>query len=309
MAQLRGAFPYPLAQIGEGTARVSLASGGVFYFPAGEYIVTLDANSVVERFDPTEQVWAVIEGAVANNGDWIATDGYNLRARNINGVISSNTISNAGSGMTNGIGSVATGVSISYAAPSTTGGSTATAYVVIGGSVAAPTVTQAGSGFLVPPVIVIDPPPAGGVQASAIAVMASTFTATGTSGIGSITMVNAGAGYATTPNFYIIPQPGSYQGGPSGSFAAGAIPSPGLVFPANAIPGNQNTSPVGAQLTSVALTGSGTLLAVKMVNSGGGYTGAATVTFTGGAGGVAVTSVVANTAQTSSSILIQPRVQ
>jgi len=50
-------------------------------------------------------------------------------------------------------------------------------------------------------------------------------------------------------------------------------------------------------------------LGVHMINSGGGYTGAATVTFTGGAGGVAVTSVVAVTANANSLCLVQPRVQ
>src|SRR6202043_4206952 len=123
------------------------------------------------------------------------------------------------SGMTNGIGATATGVSVAYAASNTTGYPTATGFVVIGGSVQAPTVTQGGSGFLVPPVLVIDPPPPGGIQATAIAVM----TAAGSSGIASITMVNAGAGYATTPNFYIIPQTAVYQGGPSGGVAPGVF--------------------------------------------------------------------------------------
>lgn len=305
MARVGGAFPFPLAQIGEGTARLALGSGGLWYFPAGEFIVTVDANTVIERFDPTEQIWDPIASAVANNGEWLSCDGYNLRLHNITGVVSGNTISNAGSGMTNGIGSTVTGVTIAWGVSNTTGYPTATGYVIIGGSVAAPTVTQAGSGFLIPPAIVIDPPPPGGIQASAIAVM----TAAGSSGVASITMVNAGAGYATTPNFYVIPQPALYQGGPSGSFAAGGIPAPGLVYPTNAVPGNQNTSAVGCQLTSIALTGSGTLLGVHMVNSGGGYTGAPTVTFTGGAGGVAVTALVAVTAAANSSVLIQPRVQ
>ena len=207
--------------------------------------------------------------------------------------------------MTNGIGSTITGVSLSYAASNTTGYPTATGYAIIGGTVAAPTVTQAGSGFLVPPLIVIDPPPQGGIQATAIAVM----VAAGSSGISSITIENAGAGYLTSPNFWIVPQPALYQGGPSGSLAAGGIPSPGLVYPTNAIPGNQNTSAVGAQLTSVALTGSGTLTGVGIVNAGGGYTGAPAVTITGGAGGIAITALTANTSPAASVCIVQPRVQ
>lgn len=304
MARVGGAFPFPLQQIGEGTARLSLGSGGVWYFPAGEYIVTVDANTVLERWDPTEQVWAPIASAVANNGEWLSCDGYNLRAHNITGVMSGSSISNAGSGMTNGIGPVATGVSLSWVASDTTGYPTATGYAVIGGSVQAPTVTQAGSGFLIPPAIVIDPPPPGGTQASAIAVM----TAAGSSGIASITMVNVGNGYATTPNFYVVPQPALYQGSPSGGIAAGGIPAPGLVFPANAIPGNQNTSATGAQLTSNALTGSGTVTGLVMVNYGTGYstlTPTATITGVG-----AATSTLTTSATTAvSTSFVQPRVQ
>lgn len=302
MARIGGAFPLPTGQVQEGTNKIELGSGGVWYLPSGEYVVLTDAYCVVERWDPIETIW--VSFIPVSSGGFISVDGYNFRVHNVAGVVSSNTYT-AGSGMTNGIGAAITGVSVAYAASNTTGYPTATGYVIIGGSVAAPTVTQAGSGFLVPPTIVIDPPPTGGIQATAIAVM----TAAGSSGIASITMVNAGAGYAASPNFWIVPQFASYPGGPSGGVAAGAIPAPGLVYPSNALPGNQNTSAVGAQLTSIALTGSGTLLAIHMINSGGGYTGAPAVTFTGGAGGIAATAVVATASNTNSLCLIQPRVQ
>jgi hypothetical protein len=302
MARIGGAFPLPLAQVQEGGNRICLGSGGVWYFPSGEYVVLTDASSQIERWDYQDNAW--LSFIPASTGGFINCDGFNFRAHNITGVVSGNTLT-AGSGMTNGIGPTATGVSVGFAASNTTGYPTATGYVIIGGSVQAPTITQAGSGFLVPPTLVIDPPPPGGIQATAIAVM----TAAGSSGIASITMVNAGAGYATTPNFWIVPQPASYQGAPSGTIAAGANPEPGLVYPSNAIPGNQNTSATGAQLTSAALTGSGTLLGIRMINSGGGYTSAPTVTFTGGAGGVASTALVAVTSLANATILVQPRVQ
>jgi hypothetical protein len=302
MARIGGAFPLPLGQVSESTNKVCLGSGGVWYFPPGQYVVLTDASCQIERWDPIEQTWASF--MAASTGGFINCDGFNFRVHNITGVVSGNTLT-AGSGMTNGIGATATGVSVAYAASNTTGYPTATGYVIIGGSVAAPTVTQAGSGFLVPPVLVIDPPPVGGIQATAIAVM----TAAGSSGIASVTMVNAGAGYASTPNFWIVPQTNIYQGSPSGGVAAGAVPAPGLVYPGNALPGNQNTSATGAQLTSVALTGSGTLLGIHFTNSGGGYTGAPAVTFTGGAGGVASTALVAVTSNADSTCLIQPRVQ
>jgi hypothetical protein len=303
MARIGGAFPLPLAQVQEGGTRVQLASGGTFYFPPGEYIVSNDAETQTEFFDGQSQTWQILYPVSA--GGYLSADGYNFRAHNITGIVSGNTISNAGSGMTNGIGATATGVALSYAASNTTGYPTATGYAIIGGSVQAPTITQAGSGFLVPPLIVIDPPPAGGIQATAIAIL----TAAGGSGIATITMENVGAGYSASPNFWIIPQPPSYQGGPAGSYAAATVPAPGLVYPTNAVAGNQNTSSSGAQLTSAALTGSGTLTGVGIVDAGGGYTGAPVVTITGGAGSVAITALTANTSPAASLCIVQPRVQ
>ena len=61
MGQLRGAFPFPLAQVSEGTSRLALGSGGVWYPIPGEAILTLDANTLLERFDPAEQVWFPFE--------------------------------------------------------------------------------------------------------------------------------------------------------------------------------------------------------------------------------------------------------
>ena len=125
-------------------------------------------------------------------------------------------------------------------------------------------------------------------------------------------MQTVGAGYAASPTFYLIPQPAIYQGGATGggTVTAGAVPPPGLVNSANAVPGNQNTSATGAQLTSIALTGSGTMTGLIIVNAGGGYTSAnPAVTFVGGAGGVASTATVSNTTPATSVVLVQPRVQ
>lgn len=302
MARIGGAFPLPLAQVQEGGSRIELASGGTFYFPPGQYIVQNDAHTQVEFFDGQSQTWQILYPV--STGGYLSADGFNFRSHNTTGIVSGNTLATAGSGMTNGIGPTQSGVTIAYGASNTTGYPTATGYAIIGGSVQSPTITQAGSGFLVPPLLVIDPPPPGGIQATAIAIL----TAAGGSGIATVTMENVGAGYLTSPNFWIIPQPPSYQGGPTGTIAAAALPAPGLVYPGNAVPGNQNTSSVGAQLTAAALTGSGTLTGVGIIDAGGGYTGAPTVTITGGAGSVAITALTANTSPAASLCISQPRV-
>lgn len=301
MARIGGAFPLPLAQVGEGGSRVELASGGVFYPPSGNYLYLLDANTNLQFFDGQSQSWQTAD--TASNGNFATLDGYNYRFINTTGMFTATVISNAGSGMTNGIGSAINGVSATLPASDTTGGARATVNTIVGGSVQAPTITQAGSGFLVPPLIVIDPPPPGGIQATATCALSATGT------IASITMANVGAGYAASPNFWVIPQTNLYQGGPQQGVAAGAIPPAGLVFPTNAVPGNQNTSSTGVQLTSAALTGSGTLTGLVIGNAGGGYTSSSrTVTFTGGAGGVAATGTVTNTSPAVSLVILQPRV-
>lgn len=300
MPQIRGAFPFPTAQIAEGGGVIALPNGGVWYPPPGEWLIQTAANACVQWWDPIAQTWRN-QVSNSNTGDFFPTDGYNIRLFNMTGTILSAPITAAGSGGTNGIGT-ASGASMAFSAPGT-GGALATGYVIVGGSVQAPTITQAGSGFIMPPIVVIDPPPPGGIQATATAAL----TAGG--GIASITMSNVGAGYATSPNFYLLPQSAYYQGGPSGGVAAAPIPAPGLVFPSNAAPGNQNTSPVGAQLTPAALTGSGTVTGLVMINNGTGYTGTPTVTISGGGLTGATSTLAAVTAAAVVTAFVQPRVQ
>lgn len=304
MSRTGGAFPFPLPQVAYGGSRVELASGGVFYPPSGTYIYNLDANTILQYFDGQAQAWETLSNA--STGGYLSADGFNYRFLNTTGTVTAMAVTAAGSGMTNGIGATATGVAASIAASGTTGGARATAYVIIGGSVQAPTITQAGSGFVVPPLVVIDPPPAGGIQATAIAALSATGT------IASITMENVGGGYASvgTPNFWLIPQNGLYAGGMQGNLGPGTSPPPGLVYPTNAVAGNQNTSATGAQLTSAALTGSGTMTGIVSVNSGGGYTaGSPAVTFTGSAGSPTATATVSNTTPAASLVLLQSSVQ
>jgi len=300
MSQIRGAFPFPYAQPAEGGGVICLAGGGVWYPQPGEWLLQTAANLAVEWWDPIANAWRN-QVSNSNTGDYFATDGYNLRLHNLTSTVSIASFT-AGSGGVNGIGFAATGAAVSVVAPLTAGGITATAYAIVGGSVAAPTITQAGSGFLMPPLVVIDAPPIGGIQATAIAAL----TAGGA--IASITMQNVGAGYAASPNFYLIPQTAFYQGAPSGGVAAAPIPAPGLVFPANAVPGNQNTSATGAQLTSIALTGSGTLTGVVIINAGTGYTAIAPVVTVTGVGAATATANT-STAAAVATAFVQPRVQ
>ena len=289
MARIGGMFPFPLAQVSEGGGIIELGSGGIYYPPAGEFVFTSGQVTVLQTFDPIAQMWRSVQWPTLQS-QYISSDGANYRLLNASGIVVGAAITAPGAAAAaNGIGSVVTGVTVTFSAPvSGQANQTATGYAIVGGSVQAPTITQAGAGFLTPPLIIIDPPTAGGIQATA------TCTLTAAGGIAAVTMQNVGAGYAAAPNFWISPQFANYPGGPSGSFAAGANPAPGPVFLTNALPGNTNTSPTGAQLTSNPLTGALTLTGIVVVNPGQLYDGTHIPVVTiAGMTGAAATAIMA----------------
>ena len=295
MAQMRGQFPLPLTSpqnVGVPNV-VSLASGAVWYPPSGTYLITTGSQTVVQWWDQTNAIWRQYSGP--ETLAQISTDGTNYRLVNNSGTCVGGNITNAGSGGVNGIGPNQTGSTVTFAAPAA-GGAPATAqgYAVVGGSVPAPTITQGGSGFLVPPTVVCDPPPIGGVQATFTTAISAAGVLTG------VTQATAGAGYTSIPQFYIIPQPQFYQG--SIRFPGDTpqtTPAPGLINPANAWQGspyqaNLVSGTTGALLTGVALTGSGTLTAIVMTAFGTGYAGnsQATISFGGTSLGAAAATPI-----------------
>jgi hypothetical protein len=301
MAQIRGPFPLPISspQTTGGPAAVMLAPGQTWYPPPGEYMIWTGFETIVQVADDLNNMWRNYAGP--QSSVQLSMDGFNYRLINLSGVCIGAYISNVGSGGTNGIGPLQTGAAVSFgSAPAGTAGlvsgRAAQGYAIVGGSVPAPTITQAGSGFITAPLVVCDPPPDGGIQA--------TFNCTITYSTGAllaVTQVNPGAGYTSIPQFYIIPQPQFYQGSnqyppvagtsppsPGGTGGAGLVPPPGLINPANAWAGspyqaNLVTGTTGALLTGNALTGSGTLTGIVMTDFGAGYQGSTvpTITITG----------------------------
>ena len=285
MPRMGGYFPYNTTDVLHGGGALTLPPGGIFYPSRGNYIASTGNQTVIQQWNPIAGAWTVI-GYTDQTMVPFTTDGSNVRLVNLSGVIVGAMISAAGSGGTNGIGAAATGVGVSIANSGATGSRAALAYPIVGGSVPAPTITTAGSAFLVPPMVVCDPPPAGGIQA--------TFTCTlnNAGGIGSVTQATPGAGYAANgpPKFYIIPQSQFYQGATSGGVSAAPIMVPGLIDPTmvpsnTPAPGfntaNQSSSTPGALLTSNALTGSGTLTGIVPYDYGNLYTSVPAITITG----------------------------
>jgi len=296
MAQMRGVFPLPsTSPQNTGTPNVvTLPTGAMYFPPSGTYLFSTGGQTIVQWWDPTDAIWRNYAGPETIGQ--FSCDGTNYRLLNNSGTVVGANITNAGSGGTNGIGPNQTGSTVTFAAPAA-GGVTATAqgYAVVGGSVPAPTVTQGGSGFLVPPVVFCDPPPPGGVQATFTATISAAGVITG------VTQVNPGGGYTSIPQFYIQPNPQFYQGAirfPGDT--PQTVPAPGLINPANVWTGspyqpNIQTGTTGALLTGNALTGSGTLTAIVMTYFGAGYAGntVPAITFGGTSlGAVAATSIM-----------------
>jgi len=291
--RIGGAF-----QFGGQSIPIGLFGGQEYYIPPGNFYLQLGGQTVLQVYDPNNDIWRNV-GFPGGNLQVASVDGFNYRLVNMSGVVAALQITNAGSGGTNGIGTAATGTTIGFgAAPSN--GIAAQAYPIVGGALASPTITAGGSGFVFPPVIMIDPPANGGIQATA------TCTISG-GAINAVTLRNAGAGYTAPPNYYVVPQ---YllppQAGvpvqaaaplnviPPGNIAplSGALSSQPPFFPNVQWPGVTG----GALITSGALTGSGTLTGAVVTQYGVGYSGTTipSVTFAGGglAGGVAATAVM-----------------
>ena len=302
--RLGGPAPFNAAQ----SFVTTLAGGTFFYPPAGMYLMQLDANTVVQWWDPIAWSWRGIAPVAAGGHILpISVDGYNYRVLNVTSTVTSATLGVAGSGGTNGIGPTQTGTNLVVAA-APAGGRTAQGYVIVGGSLPALSVAVAGSGFAVTPLILIDPPPAGGIQATAVA----TLTAGGA--LASATLVNVGAGYTSLPNVYVVPQFPFYPGAPTapgGASQPSAVP-PGIIAlmpPQKFAQGLQPAFPVtlGGLINFGAgvIGGSGTLTGVVITDSGQGYTAAPAISFSGTGLGTATATAVFGGAAANNTVNLQ----
>jgi hypothetical protein len=303
--RIGGPFPFNAAQ----SFVAPLAGGSYFYPPAGNWLFQLDANAAMQWWDPI--AW-IFRGIVATGHVLpISVDGYNYRVVNTTSGNLSAAVTAAGSGGTNGIGPVQTNTNVVFnAAPA--GGRTSRGYAIVGGALPALTVAVPGTGFLVPPLILIDPPPPGGIQATAVA----TITAGGA--LNTATLVNVGAGYAALPQVYVVPQFLDYPGAPTlpNNPANPVGTPPGIIQlmpPQRFAQGLQPSFPVpiGALVNFGAgvLAGSGTLTGVVVTDIGAGYTVVGTITFTGtGAPAAATATATFGGAAASSNVIMQAAV-
>lgn len=236
---------------------VNLSSGELFMIPPGQYQVLPGLYTFLQWFDVTTQTWRTLQTASQGASFPITADGFNWRLANITGGAVGAVVTNGGTGYTNGIYYPA-GFAIPGAtqqaglanAPSVTfsagGGSVlAKANLVVGGAINTTiTITTAGAGYTRAPVLLIDPPPLGGVQATAVCALSA-------GAVNSVTVTNQGAGYKVAPKVTVVPWP-------------------------------NDTAPTTAAVLTVnaTLALSGQVVAITCVDNGAGMTSVPTFTFT-----------------------------
>lgn len=230
------------------TNAVTLTAGETFIIPAGTYMVHPGPYTYLQWLDPASGLWKTMNTA-ATVPHAIDSDGANFRLANQTGCVVGALITTGGAGGPNGIGATTASLTIT-----SSGGPTFSP--IVGGALStsgAPALLTTGSGYLFPPIVIIDAPPAGGIQATAFATLSGGFLAASSP----ITFINQGAGYTSVPNITLVNDP-------------------------------RDTVGAGASVTGGALTGSGVLTGLLVTNHGNSFTASgaapAITIVTGGAG-------------------------
>jgi hypothetical protein len=195
---------------------LSLPAGGVYLLPAGTFYIEPGPVTSLQFLDPVSNFWRTINSTPLAGGFNVDADGGNVRLANLTGCPIGALITNAGSAgvYTNGIGSTATGLTVTPSA-----GGSVWVPVVGGTNNSTVTITAAGSNYSFNPALVCSPPPQGGIQMTATAVVTA-------GSISTVTVVNQGAGYTAAATITVI---NDYRDttGSGGVITAGALVSSG----------------------------------------------------------------------------------
>lgn len=184
------------------TNLITLQASEIFLLPSGEFIVAPGPYTSFQFLDPVSGRWITINGANTLQPQKIDSDGTNFRLANLTGCPVGANITAAGNGtsLTNGIGTAATGLTITVSSGASTW------VPVVGGAVnPTVTVTTAGSNYQYPPNIEFSPPPSGGIQASGYTLISSNT-------VSSVVVVNQGAGYTAAPTITVVNDARDTQG-------------------------------------------------------------------------------------------------
>lgn len=226
-----------------GSNAITLTASECMLIPAGTFWIATGPYTSLQFKDPVTGTWRTICAESGLFPQPLDSDGANFRIANLTGCAIGALITNASSGMTNGIGSTATGLTVTASAGASVW------QPVVGGAINSTiAITAGGSGYLYPPILVIDAPPVGGIQATATCTISA-------GAINAVTVLNQGAGYTNAPNVTVLNDP------------------------------RDNAGLGGVLTVNATLVGSGALTALYPTNHGTAVTSVPTFTFTASAGG------------------------
>lgn len=186
------------------TNAITLAAGQVWMIPSGTWLIRPGNFTYLQWLDPVTNIWKN-QNTTTSHTVPIDSDGTNYRLSNLTGCAVGACITAIGTAgvASNGIGQTATGLTV-------TASSGSSVWVpIVGGAISATIATStanastAGAGYNYIPQVVIDAPPQGGLQATAIV----TALASGTVAAAAIQVINQGAGYSSAPKMAIVPDP------------------------------------------------------------------------------------------------------
>jgi hypothetical protein len=171
------------------TNRIGLNPGEAFVLPRGNWYLFDNRYCVVQFQDPITGVWAFGNNAALAGGTrFISSDGFTTRIANMTGCIVGAVVTAVGTGFTSAPGITSSaGSGYSFSA-------------IVGGAVSLNTIVLPGAGYGLPPILAIAAPPAGGIPATAYALLAN-----GT--VSAVSFISQGAGYTSPPLVTVITNP------------------------------------------------------------------------------------------------------
>jgi hypothetical protein len=206
-AAVTGSAPFVTGNLLGFTNVLTLGAGEVYNIPPGTWWIKSGPYTFLQWFDPFGNQWK-IRPCAKEDTVFVESDGSNWRLANTTGCPIGAVITTGGATnpYTNGIGTAATGVTVTISAGASTwvpvvGG--AVSLTITSTTAGASPASTAGTGYNFPPICVIDAPPTGGLQATAIV----TSLSTGTVPAANVQVINQGAGYVSAPKLTFIPDP------------------------------------------------------------------------------------------------------
>jgi hypothetical protein len=239
------------------TNAITLAPGNALPVPRGTWWFEGQGLAFVQVLDPITGVWKNVSSARAG-GVVVSSDGFTTRIANLTGCAVAAVVTAGGSNYVQATTTV------------TASSSGSLWQAVVGGALAGTSITQAGSGYGIAPLVIFPAPPSPGVPATGVATISN-------GSLTAITMINEGAGYPGTG----VVKPAIYPNPLDPNYLAG--------------------STITNAAAQVTITGAGSITAVLCTNNGAPFTTLPTLTIAG-AGTAAAASIVQLTVLTGTSI-------